>query len=222
MAIDEPVSIALLAKAPIPGFAKTRLIPVLGAAMAAGLQARLIERAAATARRAAVGPVTLWATPDESHPLFQSVAQRDGMAVRRQCEGDLGARMLEAMIAAAGPAIVMGTDCPALSAGHLRQAADILASGTDAVLFPAEDGGYVAIGMRKPEPAVFNNLSWSMPHVLAETRSRLKGLAMTWVEPATLWDVDLPGDLERLRQIGLSELIENHLQRDDAVDRHDK
>src|SRR5438045_1983195 len=60
----EPVAIAVLAKAPVPGFAKTRLIPVLGADAAAAFAARLIERAVATACEAATGPVTLWATPD--------------------------------------------------------------------------------------------------------------------------------------------------------------
>ncbi len=66
MAADptEPVAIAILAKAPIAGFAKTRLIPALGEAGAATLQARLTERAVATATAAGTGPVTLWAAPD--------------------------------------------------------------------------------------------------------------------------------------------------------------
>ena len=74
--MNEPVAVAVLAKAPIAGFAKTRLIPVLGARGAAVLQGRLIERAVETACAAAVGPVTLWTTPDESHPTFQSIATR--------------------------------------------------------------------------------------------------------------------------------------------------
>ena len=64
-ASPEPVAVAILAKAPLPGLAKTRLAPALGADGAAALQARLIERAAETARAANVGPVTLWAAPDQ-------------------------------------------------------------------------------------------------------------------------------------------------------------
>ena len=61
---SEPVAIAVLAKAPVPGLVKTRLIPVLGAHAAAILQERLTERTVTTARAAGIGPVTLWTTPD--------------------------------------------------------------------------------------------------------------------------------------------------------------
>ena len=94
--MNEPVAVAILAKAPLPGFAKTRLIPVLGAEGAALLQARLVERAVATACAARLGPVTLWAAPDESHALFQAIGARFGIALARQDNGDLGARMLAA------------------------------------------------------------------------------------------------------------------------------
>ncbi len=76
----EPVAVAILAKVPIPGLAKTRLIPLLGAAGAAALQERLIERTVATACAAAVGPVTLWTTPDESHPVFEAICSRHRIA----------------------------------------------------------------------------------------------------------------------------------------------
>ena len=95
--MNEPVAVAVLAKAPIPGFAKTRLIPVLGAGGAAMLQGRLIERAVETACAAAVGPVSLWAAPDETHPAFQSISARLAITLARQADGDLGARMLAAI-----------------------------------------------------------------------------------------------------------------------------
>jgi hypothetical protein len=125
----------------------------------------------------------------------------------RQCDGDLGARMLAALVAANAPALVVGTDCPALTAEHLRTAADILRGGTDAVLVPAEDGGYALIGLRAPEPALFSDMRWSTPSVMDETRRRLERLGMSWQEPVTLWDVDLPADLQRLRRTGLRDLI---------------
>ena len=152
--MSEPVAVAVLAKAPLPGFAKTRLIPRLGADGAARLQARLIERAVETACAAAVGPVTVWAVPDAAHACFRALNTR-GVALARQGDGDLGARMLAAIAAANGPTLVIGTDCPALTSDDLREAAQILRGGTDVVVGPAEDGGYVLIGMRAPQPVLF-------------------------------------------------------------------
>jgi uncharacterized protein len=205
--MSDAVAVAVLAKAPLPGFAKTRLVPVLGANGAAVLQARLIARAAATACSAGIGPVTLWVTPDEHHPALQEIAARLAVTLARQRDGDLGARMLAAIVAAHAPVLVIGADCPALSPDHLRKAADILRGGTDAVVIPAEDGGYALIGLRTAEPALFSDMRWSTPEVMAETRRRLDRLGMRWQEPVTLWDVDLPADLERLRRVGLHELI---------------
>ncbi|HEY9360355.1 MAG TPA: hypothetical protein VIQ50_07980, partial [Xanthobacteraceae bacterium] len=95
--MTETIAIAVLAKAPLPGFAKTRLIPALGTEGAARLQARLVEHAVATACAARIGPVTLWGAPDESHPLFQAIGARLGVALARQDGGDLGERMLAAV-----------------------------------------------------------------------------------------------------------------------------
>jgi rSAM/selenodomain-associated transferase 1 len=204
---SEPVAVAVLAKAPIPGFAKTRLIPALGADSAAMLASRLIDHAIATACDAAVGPVTLWAAPAETHAAFQSARARFDIALARQPNGDLGARMLAAFVAAKGPALVIGTDCPALTAMHLRAAAETLRGGTDVVACPAEDGGYVLIGARKAEPALFSAIPWSTAEVMNETRHRLKALGLVWHEPVTLWDVDAPDDLVRLRASGMGMLI---------------
>jgi uncharacterized protein len=204
----DTIAVAILAKAPLPGFAKSRLAPALGADRAAALQARFIERAVATARAADVGPVTLWAAPDREHPAFQTLAALFGVALARQPDGDLGLRMLAALDAARGPALVIGTDCPALEPDHLRAAAAALASGVDAVVVPVEDGGYALIGMREPEPRLFADMPWSTPGVMAETRRRLTRLDLCWREPARLWDVDLPDDLRRLEREGLASLME--------------
>ena len=206
--MNEPVAVAVLAKAPIAGFAKTRLIPVLGARGAAVLQGRLIERAVETACAAAVGPVTLWATPDESHPAFQSIAYAPWHRARapggrrswRAHAGGDHARQTARVL-------VIGSDCPALTSDHLRTAADVLRDRAPAVVVPAEDGGYALIGMRAPEPALFSDMPWGTPGVMDETRRRLRTLGLTWHEPVTLWDVDLPQDLERMRGIGLHDLI---------------
>src|ERR1043166_6400984 len=119
-ATPEPVALAILAKAPVAGSVKTRLIPALGTEGAAALHARLIERTVETACAAAVGPVTLWVTPPAPHACFTALASRFPIALADQPEGDLGARMLAACRAAAGPALGIRPDCPALTPPHLR------------------------------------------------------------------------------------------------------
>lgn len=202
----EPVTVAVLAKAPIPGFCKARLKPALGPDGAAMLQERLIAHTVATVKAANVGPVVLWATPDEAHPAFHKLAAL-GVRLMRQPDGDLGARMLAAAAAADGPVLVTGTDCPALTSGHLRYAAEALRDGIDAVVFPVDDGGYALIGSRCPQPTLFADIAWSTAAVMAVTRSRLARLGLSWREPARLWDVDLAADLERLRESPLGHLI---------------
>ena len=204
----EPVAIAILAKAPLPGLAKTRLAPALGADGAAALAARFIERAVATAKAAAIGPVALWVTPDRHHPAFQMVSALLDVGLREQPEGDVGDRMLAAIAASAGPAIVIGTDCPALAPEHLQAAGEVLRDGVDAVVIPVEDGGYALIGMRRAEPDLFTGISWSTAAVTAQTRCRLARLGLSWREPARLWDVDVPADLERLNRAGLASLMQ--------------
>jgi uncharacterized protein len=203
----EGVAIAILAKAPLPGLAKTRLAPVLGADGAANLQARFIAHTVTTAQSAAVGPVTLWVEPDHRHPVFQAMAAPRGVALEAQPEGDLGARMMAAVAASRGPAVVIGTDCPALTPDHLRAAARALGDGIDVVIIPVDDGGYGLIGMQTPQPALLENMAWSTSSVMAETRRRLARLGLSWREPARLWDVDVPADLDRLVSAGLASLM---------------
>ncbi len=196
----EIVNIAVFARAPEAGRAKTRLIPALGAQGAARLQRQLTLRAVRTAREAGLGPVTLWCAPDSQHRLFRALRRSAGVECRAQPAGDLGARMLDAFRwhCGEGPLLLIGTDCPALAADDLRAAARALREGSDAVFLPAEDGGYVLIGLRRPQPHLFDGIAWGTSSVMDETRARLRAAGATWQEPKTLWDVDRPADLQRL------------------------
>ena len=193
------VGVAILAKAPIAGLAKTRLIPHLGAEGAAALQGWLLQRAVATAVIADVGPVTLWCTPDVHHPEFAVCRAFGPVELRRQPEGDLGERMHAAIDESAATAgtLVIGTDCAVLTPGLLQQAADSLRRH-DATLIPAEDGGYVLIGMRQAGRRAFHAIDWSTERVMAQTRERLSSLHWRWHEGPALWDVDSAADFERL------------------------
>jgi rSAM/selenodomain-associated transferase 1 len=209
MSLESPelVAVAILAKAPVPGAVKTRLVMMLGVDGAASLQDRFIRRTVDTAAQAATGPITLWTDPNERHPVFRTLAERYSLTLARQPPGDLGARMLAAIVQAGGPTLVIGTDCPTLTAAHLRDSADALRSGAEVVVIPADDGGYVLIGMRKPLPDLFADMAWGTDGVMIETRRRLTQLGLPWREPAQLWDVDRPTDVRRMRREGLADLL---------------
>ena len=198
--------VVVFARAPVPGAAKTRLIPVLGAERAATLQQVFIERALTTAREAAVGPVELWCAPSALHPLWTSPTLRHGVDAVSQCDGDLGARMQHAAaatLAANSRVIIIGTDCPALTADDIRRAAAMLDAHLDAVLIPAEDGGYVLLGLKWWNTRLFSDIAWGSSEVVKTTRTRLAELQWRWRELPPSWDVDRPPDFERLRASGL-------------------
>ena len=184
---DTRTRIVVFAREPRAGRVKTRLIPLLGAAGAARLHARLVARTLATARAARLGTVELWQS-------------------RRQRGADLGDRMHHAFarsLRRAARVILVGTDCPALGAADLRRAARWLAGGADAVLAPAEDGGYALIALRRVSPRLFAGVEWGSARVMAQTRERLAALGWRWRELPEVWDVDRPEDFRRLERAGL-------------------
>lgn len=192
--------VLVFAKAPRPGVAKTRLVPLLGGEGAAALHARLVKHALETARRAALGAIELHGAPADDD-FLRYCAERYGAALIDQTEGDLGARMraaLEAALAACARVVLIGADCPALTPRHLRAAARALDEGHDAVFAPAEDGGYALIGLTRCAPGLLEGISWSTAAVMDETRERLRALGWRWLELDTLWDIDRPEDYQRL------------------------
>lgn len=195
---------AVFAKAPVPGEVKTRLVPLLGAQAAAELHADLVRAALGTASRAGLGPVLLWCAPDPGHPFFADCAASFGVELREQRGGHLGERMaraFEAMLPG-GPALLIGSDCPALTEADLRTAATSLATH-DCVLQPAEDGGYVLVGLSRPVAGLFEGIRWGGADVMRETRGRLRATGATWRELPRRWDVDRPEDYQRLAMSGL-------------------
>jgi uncharacterized protein len=199
--------VIVFARAPQPGRAKTRLIPLLGREGAAALHARLVEQALATANRAALTAVELHGTPAEDE-FLSACASRHGAALKPQVEGDLGTRMCAALAGALEQydrALLIGSDCPALEPEHLRRAAHVLAEGNHAVFAPTEDGGYALVGLGRCDEHVFRGIHWSTGSVMDDTRLRLRRLGWRWHELDTLWDVDRPADYARLVESGLME-----------------
>lgn len=194
------IRIVIFAKAPQPGRVKTRLVPALGAAGAASLAVRMLIHALDEALAAAIGPVELCADPPFSDPAWHGFDLPPGVAATVQDAGDLGARMARAAqrtLAQRENVLLIGTDCPALDAQALRDAALMLETH-QAVMHPAHDGGYVLLGLAAFDASLFSDLPWSTLQVAALTRERLAALGWRIAVGRTLADIDEPADLASL------------------------
>ena len=192
----------VFAKAPLPGRVKTRLARRYGAVGAARIYRRLAEATVANAAAARPARLELWCAPGTAHPFLRGLARRHGARLRVQPPGDLGRRMDRAL-AEGLPAVVVGADCPGVTTAMLGEALDYLEQGGETVVGPAEDGGYVLIGMGRRQAGLFRGMPWGGPRVLAETRRRLRRAGRHWHELAASFDVDRPEDLRRLRDRGV-------------------
>lgn len=201
----DAVQLAIFAKAPIAGYAKTRLIPSLGPEGAAELQAYLFQRTMQTALASLLRPITLWCAPDCDHPIFQSAMQENGFSTHVQAGNDLGERMFGAfeLLTRRSPTLLIGTDCPILSADHLMRCAAALVGGADAAFIPAEDGGYALIGLRQPVWRLFESMPWGTGDVMRLTRTRLREENLSVFETDQLWDIDTPADYYRAKSAAL-------------------
>ncbi len=192
--------IALMAKAPVLGQVKTRLAAELGQPQALKAYQAMLRQAAHTLQQLKECERQLFAALDSHHPYLQNLAAAHNLLLQPQPPGDLGERMLAIvqMLLTEHPwAILIGADCPAMDAAYLRHAIAALQQGSEVVLGPSEDGGYVLIGMTRVHAVLFHDMPWSTPQVLPQTLDRIarRGLTATCLEP--LWDVDEAGDYWR-------------------------
>lgn len=182
--------VAVFARYPTPGQAKTRLIPALGAEGAAVLHRRLVEATLAVVRCSGL--------PFELRTTGASAAQFHAWLGPLDCadqgEGGLGERLQRA--ATSYPILYIGADAPDLTAEHLRTAAAALAS-VSAVIGPAEDGGYWLLGLAQPTDRVFEGIDWGTGAVFAQTLARLRAAGVEPVLLPRLADLDRPEDLSR-------------------------
>ena len=191
--------VVVMARAPVAGETKRRLIPAIGAERAAALHLAMIRRAVATALESGVGPVELWCTPGTDHEVLRSLRSRMRVELHAQVGTNLGERMHAAIAARPGATAVIGTDCPFLEPDDLLLTAGALHRGdADVVLVPAFDGGYVLIGVAGPRPELFARVDWGTDRVLAQTRERARAARLRLLELAARRDVDRPEDLDAL------------------------
>jgi len=192
----------LFGRLPEPGRVKTRLIPALGARGAAELYGAFLDDLLSWTPD--IAPTELWAPGGER--ARTALGERCGRAtVRLQPAGDLGGRLAAAFDTAfrdgADHVVALGSDHPTLPPAYLERAFAAL-HGAHLVLGPTSDGGYYALGLRRlcwPRArGLFEGAPWSTPGLLEWTRGRAEALDLCHVELPRWYDVDEPGDLERL------------------------
>lgn len=198
-------ALLVFAKAPVAGAVKTRLAATAGAGRALAVYRTLLDATldCAVAARAdgVVGSVELWIAPEGDPAALDAPVARHALERRVQHGGDLGARMAHAIadaLARASRVLLVGTDCPVLSPAYLAQAAAAL-HAHDAVLGPAEDGGYVLVGARRP--LAFPGVRWSTAEACADTRAAFAAQGASCALLPPLWDVDDDAGLARLMQL---------------------
>ncbi|HAJ91242.1 MAG TPA: glycosyltransferase [Gammaproteobacteria bacterium] len=187
----------LFTKAPEPGKVKTRLAAFLGTDAAAELYESLLHDCLEMCVTADLCPVEICCSPSTGHDFFQQCRERYHTTLQQQAEGDIGQRMSRAIMSAlqrAEHVVLIGADCPALTADDLDNAFYALQQGTDVVLGPAKDGGYYLIGMSSHHPGLFENIPWSTHRVLAATETLLREQCLSWHLLPLYRDVDTAED----------------------------
>jgi len=193
----KPLRLVVMAKAPLAGYAKTRLIPALGEQGAAVLAEKLLHHTLEACVRADLGPVELHVAPDLSHAYWQGFSMPHSVSLHEQTQGNLGQRLWHATgnARALGQGLLLlGTDCPSLTVQRLHIAAVGLQK-CDAVMYPAKDGGYALLGLKEVQARLFEDIDWSTEVVARQTLDRLWECGMSCQRLEALTDIDEPGDL---------------------------
>ena len=192
--------VLLFAKAPVEGKVNTRLIADIGVSAATALQHDLIHHRLLMLNKANLCDVRLLCAPDDRHECFVRCKQQYPISLFEQVGTDLGERMYNAIQDASRHykfCIVIGTDAPALDGIAVQQALDALHEGAEVVFVPAEDGGYVLVGMRQAHDFLFQDVSWGSAEVMQQSRNILDNNKIIFEELATCWDVDRLEDYQR-------------------------
>lgn len=190
--------ILVFCKAPQPGKVKTRLAKDIGESAAATVHENLAWHCLQQVVSFSLAPVELWCAPHAEDDFFHKCHAEFGVPLKNQVGEDLGQRMQHALRETLGDctsAILIGTDCPALTADYLCSAL-VAVNQNKAVIGPAEDGGYVLLAVNKLQPQLFVDMPWGTSRVYEETINRLTGEVETLKQ---LWDIDYIDDLRRLR-----------------------
>ena len=202
--------VALYAKAPVLGQVKTRMQAQLGVVGALSLHKALISYVFHNLADSQLCPVQLWVAQSSAadrsdishHEYFVSLCNKTN--IYSQSGADLGAKMAftaRQVLETHDYVVLVGSDCASVDAAYLEQALRALEAGEQIVFGPAEDGGYVLLGLRTVPDCLFTSVPWGEAEVMAITRQNLTKAGLTWLELEPRWDVDRPQDLPRLAKL---------------------
>jgi len=200
-------ALVLMAKAPIEGQVKTRLIGPLTAEDARQLYIAFLNDTFALMEAAADErdglSLVLCYTPEGAEEAFEDV-EREGSLMIPQRGEDLGRRLAncfaEVFKLGFDSVVAIGGDSPTLPEEMLHEAFDSLADDNDVVIVPAEDDGYCLIGMRRAHAEIFQNIPWGTGGVMAATEAQAKKMGLNLIVGPPWHDVDTPEELERLKE----------------------
>ena len=203
-------ALAIMAKAPVAGTVKTRLVPPLTPAQAAEVCRALLLDQFDHLRNFASAERYVFYTPVDAERSLGELAGADYIYLA-QSGDDLGARMHQVFtdLSRSGHRniVLIGSDLPALPWAILDEALRQLAKADRrVVLGPSRDGGYYLVGMNRPAPEIFANMTWSHDRVFADTTARLDALNLPYHVLPTWFDIDVAEDFQRLWQLPKSEL----------------
>ena len=193
-------AIIVFCKAPIAGQVKTRLMPQFSAEQAADVHITLTQGVLSLLSKSQLCQVQLWCSPDLHHPFFTQCAQENDVSLHVQHGQDLGERMHHAISAAlenSSKVLLIGCDCPSLTVDDFEFAIKSLKSNKDIVFSPAEDGGYVMVGMVAPQPLVFLNMTWGHEAVFKNSQNKATKAGLNLIQTRQHWDVDNIADWQR-------------------------
>jgi hypothetical protein len=149
-----------------------------------------------------LAPWEVWVSGDPHNPLLTGM--KLPVPLRQQRGHDLGERMwaaAEASLVGSASVLLVGTDCPSVDVDYLREASRLLRAGSQVVIGPAEDGGYVLLGLTRSVRELFVDMPWGTDKVLQLTLERLEGLGLPFSRLPARWDVDRADDLARLAEL---------------------
>ncbi|MFT7387448.1 MAG: rSAM/selenodomain-associated transferase 1 [Candidatus Endobugula sp.] len=204
-------TLLVMSKSPELGRVKTRMQPHLTQSQSLQLHIMLAQHVLPIWSNVKSLSMELWIGGDiESFkqkvifPLSDATLLNNdfsNVAIYSQPQGDLGSRMAHAVRSAFSRGILgvflVGTDCPFIDENYLLQAIQQLEKN-DVVLGPANDGGYVLMGLKKYHPALFDNISWGTSTVLEDTKRAINEVAFSSHLLSSLSDIDVPDDLHLL------------------------
>ena len=198
----------IFTKAPVLGEVKTRLQPDYSPEQSLELHKKLVVNTLTSVSHSAEFDIDLCCTPNRQHLFFLDCEKRFPIQLNDQLGDDLGERMAFAFSSALQlyeKVIVIGTDCPEIDEQYIKDALNAL-DDFDSVIGPAEDGGYVLLGLKSFSPELFSGISWGSDTVFKQTKKVLSDLSWSCHELSIMHDLDRPEDLHRYKNL-LTEII---------------